>query len=93
MNDEQDEMGERGLPDRLRELERRLEEMERGSKLRERAKSRFDRVVPPEAMSHFRTAGREQLMGIRTLMDHWIGRIDDMDARAKPTERETIEIR
>jgi hypothetical protein len=81
------------LPHRIRELERRLQEMEQGSRIRERAKSRFDRMVPPEAVHHFRSAGREQLLGIRTLVDHWIGRIDDSEARSAPVERETIEVR
>jgi hypothetical protein len=81
------------LDDRLAELEERLAEMERGSRVRERARSRFDRVVPPEAMSHFRSAGREQLLGIRTIVDHWIARIDSADRDAQPVEREVIEVR
>jgi hypothetical protein len=80
------------LDDRLTELEERLAEMERGSRIRERARSRFDRVVPPEAMSHFRSAGREQLLGIRTIVDHWIQRIDSADQAAQPAEREVIEV-
>lgn len=93
MNDEDQVSGETGMTERLRELERRLEEMEQGSRIRERARSRFDRIVPPEAMHHFRSAGREHLMGVRTIVDHWIGRIDESDARATPPERETIEVR
>jgi len=81
------------VDDRLAELEERLAEMERGSRVRERARSRFDRVVPPEAMAHFRSAGREQLLGVRTIVDHWIARIDSADQDAKPVEREVIEVR
>jgi hypothetical protein len=81
------------LDDRMAELEHRLAEMERGSRYRERARSRFDRVVPPEAMHHFRSAGREQLLGIRTIVDHWIARIDSADEGAQPVEREVIEVR
>ena len=88
MNKNRDE-----LDDRLAELEERLAEMERGSRVRERARNRFDRVVPPEAMSHFRSAGREQLLGIRTIVDHWIQRIDSADRDAQPVEREVIEVR
>ena len=84
--------GEQETSDRLRELEARLEEMERGSQLRKRARSRFDSVVPPEAIHHFRVASREQLLGVRTLVDHWIKRIDASDAEAPP-QRETIEVR
>ena len=60
------------LDERIAELEERLAEMERGARIRERARTRFDRVVPPEAMHHFRSAGREQLLGVRTVVDHWI---------------------
>jgi hypothetical protein len=91
MNDEES-MAETGVADRIRQLEQRLEDMERGSRLREKARSRFDRVVPPEAMQHFRSAGREQLMGVRTLVDHWIGRLEESDKRATQPDRETIEI-
>lgn len=81
------------LDERVAELEGRLAEMERGSRMRERARSRLDRVVPPEAMGHFRTSAREQLLGVRTIVDHWIQRIDDADERSEPAERETIEVR
>ena len=80
------------LDDRIAELEQRLAEMERGPRYRERARSRFDRVVPPEAMSHFRSAGRSQLLGVRTIVDHWIARIDSADEAAQPVEREVIEV-
>lgn len=79
--------------ERIRDLEARLEEMERGPRIRERAKSRFDSVVPPDAIHHFRTASREHLLGVRTVVDHWIKRIDDSDDAAAPAERETIEVR
>jgi hypothetical protein len=84
---------ERNTADRIRALETRLEEMERGSRVRERARSRFASVVPPEAVHHFRAAGREQLMGVRTLVDHWIKRIDDTVQEPSAPERETIEVR
>lgn len=85
--------GEPDVTERLRDLEARFLEMERGSGLRERARSRLDRLVPPEAMHHFRSAGREQLMGVRSLVDHWIGRLEASDKAATPPERETIEVR
>jgi hypothetical protein len=52
------------------------------------------RVVPPEASDHFRNAGREQLLGVRSIVDFWIRRLDEADARAArgARERETIEI-
>ena len=31
---------------------------------------------------HFRNAGREELLGIRSIVDFWIARIDDAEDRA-----------
>lgn len=83
-----------GPDDRLAELEARLSRLERSPGLRERGRSMMDKVMPPEATSHFRNAGREQLLGIRSIVDFWIRRIDEADARATrgSRERETIEI-
>lgn len=81
------------LTERIRDLEARLKEMEHGPRMRARARSRFDRIVPPEAMHHFRSASREQLLGVRTLVDHWIGRIDAAEPISAPPERETIEVK
>ena len=51
------------------------------------------RVVPDEATHHFRNAGREQLLGVRSIVDFWIERIDESEGRAKRrTQRESIEI-
>lgn len=78
---------------RLEELEARLEQLERSPSLRERGRSMMDRVMPPEASRHFRNAGREQLLGMRAIVDFWISRIDAADARvSRKRERETIEI-
>jgi len=54
----------------------------------------MDKVMPPEASEHFRNAGREQLLGVRSIVDFWIQRIDDADSRAagRSNDRETIEI-
>ena len=81
--------------DRIAELERRLERLEGSPGLRERGRSLLDRVLPPEAATHFRNAGREQLLGIRTIVDHWIGRLDESESRAgaaRRADRETIVI-
>lgn len=80
--------------ERLRELEARLARLERAPSLRARGRSMMDKVMPAEASEHFRNAGREQLLGVRSIVDYWIQRIDDVDARAAnhSRERETIEI-
>ena len=79
---------------RLRELEARLARVEGGPGYRERGRHLLDRVMPPEASRHFRNAGREELLGIRSIVDFWISRIDDAERRAAPeaTGRERIDV-
>jgi hypothetical protein len=80
--------------DRIVELEARLERIEGAPGLRERGRSLMNRVMPAEASHHFRNAGREQLLGVRAIVDFWIARIDDAETRsaARSRERETIDI-
>jgi hypothetical protein len=85
----------RGLTteDRIGELEARLARVEGAPGLRERSRSLMNRVMPPEASHHFRNAGREQLLGMRAIVDFWIARIDDVErSAASSRERETIDI-
>ena len=93
-----------GMPDegadRVAELEARLARLEGGSGgpsvagIKERGRRVMDMVMPPEASHHFFNAGREQLLGIRSIVDFWLRRIDDMEARASEPDsgRTTIEI-
>jgi hypothetical protein len=86
-------MPEAGAELRLSELEERLARLEGEPSLRERGRRMMDRVMPPEASQHFRNAGREQLMGVRSIVDFWIRRIDDAESRARADAgREKIEI-
>lgn len=78
--------------DRLAQLEARLEQLESGPGLRERGRGLMARVMPPEASRHFRNAGREQLLGIRSIVDHWIRRIEESEKAASGSRRESIEI-
>jgi hypothetical protein len=51
------------------------------------------RVVPDEATRHFRNAGREQLLGVRSIVDFWIERIDESEGRSsRRTRHESIKI-
>jgi hypothetical protein len=79
---------------RLAELEARLARLERAPSLRARGRTMMDKVMPPEASEHFRNAGREQLLGVRSIVDFWIQRLDEADTRAagRSRERQTIEI-
>jgi hypothetical protein len=87
-----------GVPDaaaevRLAELEARLARLEGEPTLKERGRRMMDRVMPPEAGQHFRNAGREQLLGVRSIVDFWIRRIDDAESRSRADAgRQTIEI-
>jgi hypothetical protein len=80
--------------ERLRELEARLARIEGGAGYRERGRHLLGRVMPPEAGRHFRNAGREELLGIRSIVDFWIRRIDDAEDRAGPETggRERIDV-
>jgi hypothetical protein len=87
-----------GLPnlessdDRVAELEGRIARLEGTPTMRERGRTLMDKVMPPEASRHFRNAGREQLLGIRSIVDFWIGRIDAIDSSAPDAGRERIEL-
>jgi len=76
---------------RLTELEVRVRQLESEPSLRERGRGLMARMVPPEAGRHFRNAGREQLLGVRSIVDFWIRRIDDSPDKPA-TRRESIEI-
>ena len=79
--------------DRMAELETRLAKLERAPGLRERGRGLMARVVPDEATRHFRNAGREQLLGVRSIVDFWIERIDESEGRSTRRARhESIEI-
>jgi len=62
--------------------------------MRARGRDLMDHVMPPEASRHFRNAGREQLLGIRSIVDFWIRRIDAMESHAGGPDagRETIKV-
>jgi hypothetical protein len=76
---------------RLAELEIRIKQLEAEPSLRDRGRGLMARIVPPEASRHFRNAGREQLLGVRSIVDFWIRRIDDSADKSGP-RRESIEI-
>jgi hypothetical protein len=81
---------EQDMHERIADLEARLRQMEADRSAGTRTRSFMRRFVPDEAGGHFRAAGREQLMGMRALVDHWIRRLDAAEAR-KP-QREDIPI-
>jgi hypothetical protein len=80
--------------DRIAELESRLARLERSSRLRDRSRDLMGRVMPPESSIHFRNAGREHLLGVRSMVDFWIRRLDAAEPAAEEPigGRERIEI-
>jgi hypothetical protein len=72
--------------DRLARLEQRLEELDRRSNAMERAmdKSRaaMDTMIPSETRRHLKNAGREQLLAVRSLLDHWVDRLGDQPEKS-----------
>jgi hypothetical protein len=77
------------LEERLTDLEDRVLRVEARRPTVQSARGWFSQVVPSEASDHFRTAMREQLLGVRSLVDHWIGRMD----RAPRSNNDREEIR
>ena len=80
---------------RIAELEGRLAALEGGPGLKERGRHLMDRVMPPEASRHFFNAGREQLLGMRSIVDFWLRRLDAMESKvssASDEGRESISI-
>ena len=63
------------LEARIRELEEKLRAME--SERVDRMRSVFDDVFPRESRRHMRNAWKEQLMAVRSVLDHWIERQGD----------------
>ena len=63
---------------RIAELEERLRQLEARPA---RMHGWFRSVMPAEASRHFRAAGREHLLGMRALVDFWINRFDETDAK------------
>ena len=60
------------LEARVRELEEKIREMESGD--RYGIRSLLDELFPSEARKHMRAARKEQLMAIRSVLDHWIAK-------------------
>ncbi len=80
--------------ERIAELEMRLARLEGSPGLRDRGRDLMGRVMPPEAARHFRNAGREQLLGMRSIVDFWIARIDAAETRSSGADqgREQIDV-
>ena len=68
--------------ERVSRLEERVDQLEWRRRAGDRSRAMLDSVVPTETREHLRAAGREQLLAVRSLLDHWIGRLEE-----RPTDR------
>jgi uncharacterized coiled-coil protein SlyX len=79
------------LEARIKELEARLARLERPvDRVSDQIESVIRTVVPDETRTHMRAAWREQLLALRSFLDHWIE--DDRQNGATPA-RERIDVR
>jgi uncharacterized coiled-coil protein SlyX len=61
------------LEKRIKELEARLARLERPvDRVGDQIESVMRTVIPDETRTHMRAAWREQLLALRSFLDHWI---------------------
>jgi hypothetical protein len=78
------------LEARIKELEARLARLERpADRIGDQIESVIRPVVPDETRGNMRAAWREQLMALRSFLDHWI----ESDGPDGAPARERIEVR
>jgi hypothetical protein len=77
------------LEARVRELEDKIKILE-GEGDRFGIRSLFEELFPSDARKHMRAARKEQLMAIRSVLDHWIAKTDEAPATGK--RRESIAV-
>jgi hypothetical protein len=74
------------LQARIEELEERIREMERRDE--QSVDRMIRRFVPDDVREHLRQAQKEQLLAMRTMLDHWIARTER--GGEPPRRRESI---
>jgi hypothetical protein len=75
---------------RVEELEARLRQLEKGERKTAPLRSLVRELFPPEVRAHLRSARREQLLAVRSFVDHWIERAEKEDT-TETRERITLE--
>jgi hypothetical protein len=78
------------LEQRIKELEARLREMDE-DRLRNRGRALLDEIFPPETRKHMRAAWKEELLALRSVLDHWIEK-QDGGAKTGTKRRESISV-
>ena len=77
------------LEARVRELEDKLRSME--SESERSMRNVLDELFPRESRKHMRAAWKEQLLAVRSFLDHWIEKQDE-DAVSGTKRRESISV-
>ena len=79
------------LEQRIKELEARLREMDE-DRLRIRGRALLDEIFPSETRKHMRAAWKEELLAVRSVLDHWIEKQDGDSSKSGTTRRESISV-
>ena len=78
------------LEARITQLEATLREVEANQEDGRPLRSLIDRLFPADARTHLRAARKEQLLAMRSFLDHWIEKVDE-DVET-PRRRESISL-
>jgi hypothetical protein len=78
------------LEARIKELEERLREMEE-ERLRYRGRALLDEIFPAATREHMRAAWKEELLAVRSVLDHWISRQENGSKGTKRRESISVE--
>ena len=79
------------LEARIKELEARLREMDE-DRLRIRGRALLDEIFPSEMRKHMRAAWKEELLALRSVLDHWIEKQDGDGSKSGTTRHESISV-
>jgi hypothetical protein len=78
------------LEARIKELEARLREMDE-ERLRIRGRALLDEIFPIETRKHMRAAWKEELLALRSVLDHWIDKQETPSTATKRRESISVE--
>jgi hypothetical protein len=78
------------LEARIRELEQRLQRME-SERERWTGRALVDEIFPSESRKHMRAAWKEQLLAMRSVLDHWIEKQENGAKRTRRRESISVE--
>jgi len=78
--------------DRMTEMEQRVARLEGRPTATQRSRGVLGALFPPDSRRHLRAAGREQLLAARSMLDHWIDRLEGTQPEDPSQDRERIRI-